>query len=346
MSEPLILSATRAAGKITHVTVANSRPLVAAMFIGRTPAEVLAIVPNLFALCSRAQTLAARLACDVAAGVLPLQRPFEEQLLAAEIAQEHLWRLLLDWPPLLGLPAQRSHYANVHRGLSRSGHAEIFAGHADSIEEVADAQQGDLSHTSMLERLLELDASPAAHAPRLLPEFDEAIWNKQAAEINGPFCAAPTFDGAPAETGPLARHHAQPEVQMHLAAGRHIVARFMSKLIDLAECTQRLRTPGLLPPLAGVAQPAVGVGIAHVNTARGMLLHQVRLEGGIIVDYSICAPTEWNFHPQGVFVQESSALPASDPVTAHKRLAALALALDPCVAYRLDMLNEETPSHA
>ncbi|GHT83124.1 hydrogenase assembly protein HupF [Betaproteobacteria bacterium] len=346
MSEALVLNATRAAGKITRVTAVNSRPLAASMLIGRSPEEALAIVPNLFARCSRAQTLAARLACEVAAGVLPLQRPFEEQLLAIEMAQEHLWRLLLDWPPLLGLPPQRAHYANVHRGLNRSGHAEIFTLHADSIEELADPEQGESSPASMLERLLELDASPAACAPRLLPEFDAEIWTRQTAEIDGPFCAAPIFDGAPAETGPLARHHAQPEVQRHLAAGRHIVARFMSKLIDLAECTQRLRTPGLLPPLAGVAEPAPSVGMASVNTARGMLLHQVRLEDGKIADYSICAPTEWNFHPQGVFVQESTGLPASDPDTAHKRLAALALALDPCVAYQLDLRDEDAPAHA
>jgi hypothetical protein len=346
MSAPLVLTAIRTAGKIARVTAVNRRPLAATLLTGRTPTEAIDLVPKLFSLCSRAQSLAARLACDVAAGITPRKRPFEEQLLAAEMAQEHLWRLLLDWPPLLGLPAQRAQYANVHRGFNRDGHAEIFSRHADNIDELADPQQGASSPESMLERLLELDTPPSTVAPALLPKFDAAVWNERATDINAAFCATPTFDGAPAETGPLARHYAEPEVQAHLSAGRHIAARFMSKLIDLAECTQRLRTPGLLPPFAGFTSPAPGVGLAHVNTARGMLLHKVRLEGGKIAEYSICAPTEWNFHPQGAFVRESLGLPAGDPALPHKRLAALALSLDPCVAYRLDMLEGEDVVHA
>jgi hypothetical protein len=36
-----------------------------------------------------------------------------------------------------------------------------------------------------------------------------------------------------------------------------------------------------------------------VETARGLLMHEIALDGERIADYFIVAPTEWNFHPQG-----------------------------------------------
>jgi hypothetical protein len=44
---------------------------------------------------------------------------------------------------------------------------------------------------------------------------------------------------------------------------------------------------------------APGVGRALVETARGLLMHEIVLDGERIADYFIVAPTEWNFHPQG-----------------------------------------------
>ena len=36
-----------------------------------------------------------------------------------------------------------------------------------------------------------------------------------------------------------------------------------------------------------------------METARGLLMHEIALDGERIADYCIVAPTEWNFHPQG-----------------------------------------------
>ena len=55
-------------------------------------------------------------------------------------------------------------------------------------------------------------------------------------------------------------------------------------------------------------------------------------EPAFIADYRIVAPTEWNFHPQGVFVREALATPPMPAADRQRRLRALALALDPCVA--------------
>ena len=57
------------------------------------------------------------------------------------------------------------------------------------------------------------------------------------------------------------------------------------------------------PPDALAAKsPAPGEGFAAVESARGKSVSPIRLDGaGRIVDYSIVAPTEWNFHPDGPF---------------------------------------------
>ena len=40
-------------------------------------------------------------------------------------------------------------------------------------------------------------------------------------------------------------------------------------------------------------------GRALVETARGLLMHEIVLDGDTVAEYFIVAPTEWNFHPQG-----------------------------------------------
>ena len=63
---PLQLHARLANGHMVDARVASARPHAAQLLIGRSPAEAVAMVPRLFALCSHAQGTAARLACDAA----------------------------------------------------------------------------------------------------------------------------------------------------------------------------------------------------------------------------------------------------------------------------------------
>ena len=73
------------------------------------------------------------------------------------------------------------------------------------------------------------------------------------------------------------------------------------------------------------------------ETARGLLLHRARVRDECVVDYQIVAPTEWNFHPEGALVRglEGS---TSDDEPGSLRAARLAVhALDPCVAFRVEV---------
>ncbi len=97
--------------------------------------------------------------------------------------------------------------------------------------------------------------------------------------------------------------------------------------------------PGLDPRLgtgtgAGNCN-ATGVGSAEA--ARGLLVHRVTIINGRVEQYQILAPTEWNFHPQGVVAQGLTAIAGSGAEGAElERLARLYItAVDPCVDYKL-----------
>jgi Ni,Fe-hydrogenase I large subunit len=76
-----------------------------------------------------------------------------------------------------------------------------------------------------------------------------------------------------------------------------------------------------------------------VQTARGLLLHRVRIADGRVTDYRIVAPTEWNFHPDGALARGLVGATAGSAV-ALKRQARLAVqALDPCVAFQVEIAH-------
>lgn len=90
---------------ISDIRVILSRPKVSRLFIGQNPEAVVKTVPYLYTLCAHAQRAAAQAALVAAGGVTA--RPVDDRELWMEVLHEHFWRLLLDWPPALGLaPAQ------------------------------------------------------------------------------------------------------------------------------------------------------------------------------------------------------------------------------------------------
>ena len=153
------------------------------------------------------------------------------------------------------------------------------------------------------------------------------------------FVAAPTWQGAPRESSPFTRRLGLPLIaDLTRKLGNGLLPRLAAQLVELAVLQLRLRTG--LTRLDEAAEPIAGdmpggVGIAQVQAARGLLVHRVAVDRGRICDYRILAPTEWNFHPQGVVARGLSALPPTDAATL-KRLARLFVtAVDPCVAYHV-----------
>ena len=112
-------------------------------------------------------------------------------------------------------------------------------------------------------------------------------------QLSEVLCRTPTWRGQAAETGAYARRTGDPA-----PVSGAFAARWLARLAELetwAAGAQNIGAGGT----ASAMPVAPGVGRALVETARGLLMHEVVLEGDRVADYRIVAPTEWNFHPQG-----------------------------------------------
>ena len=76
-----------------------------------------------------------------------------------------------------------------------------------------------------------------------------------------------------------------------------------------------------------------------MQTARGLLLHRARLAQGVVVDYAVVAPTEWNFAADGALVRAliHRAVASESQARADTRL--MVQALDPCVACKVELAH-------
>ena len=156
---------------------------------------------------------------------------------------------------------------------------------------------------------------------------------RAACDADPEFARQPTWRGAPAETGALARLQSDPLIGAADAALR------------VARAGPLRRTPARARAAAGRPQhgAAVGVralpsggGIAWVENARGLLIHQVRLAQDRVRTYRIVAPTEWNFHPGGALASALLGCPAHDLEAVKRRATLLVNSLDPCVACHVE----------
>jgi coenzyme F420-reducing hydrogenase alpha subunit len=148
----------------------------------------------------------------------------------------------------------------------------------------------------------------------------------------------PCFDGTPAETGALARQHRQPPIDAMLQrSSSRVPARFAARLRELA-----LLLAGRHDTVLGAAALPSGDGVAWVETARGLLVHQVGMAApagspSCSATYRIVAPTEWNFHAAGALAAALQGAAAPDPETARQRAMHVVQSLDPCVACRVEL---------
>lgn len=94
---------THRAGQVRAVKIRSTRPEAARVLIGKTPEQVLNMVPLLFSLCGNAQAYVALLACraTLELDADPEADAARECLVQLETVREHAWRILLDWRGLL-----------------------------------------------------------------------------------------------------------------------------------------------------------------------------------------------------------------------------------------------------
>lgn len=304
-------------GRIGTVDVASERPAVAQVLRGRQADAAARLVPLLFALCGKAQGRAAALALAAARGE---QCPLHfDATIETEVMREHLWRWLLDLPPLLGVVAMRDEFVAA-AGWVASGQRNHLAALLDGPQIEALCQRlGDAEDVS-------------AAASHCLPAMDAqaslALWP----QFDAGFCRLPHWRGAAAETGALARQQGRAA-----AMGTAFAVRWLARLAELRDWANGDAKVGA-GGTASAVQVAPGRGRALVETARGLLMHEIVLDGERIADYFIVAPTEWNFHPQGPLTSWLIGRNAVDRADANGFVARAVAALDPCVRWELEWL--------
>jgi len=378
----ITIELTHRAGQVGAVKIDSTRPEAARVFRGKTPEQLLSMVPLLFSLCSNAQAYAALLACraTLSLDAEPEADAARECLLQLETVREHAWRILLDWPVLLDQPADKIALAALLKldrqfksCLFKDGEAfkldsqlqidgpflqtllveltslidqAIFAGGLSGFLAISDeAHLRDWldENTGLAAQLLNAVYQrdwPALGSSLVvgLPELDPAELDRQMQNTDPlGFCRTPQWQGCCFETTPLSRQQASPLLaDLHSRYGNGLLLRCVAVLMEVAVI------PRGISSMAGMmsAYAADDVGLAQVQAARGLLIHRLELRQGRVYDYRIVAPTEWNFHPDGVLAQSLKSLQADAVDGLRQQAEWLINAVDPCVQYRLVLTPE------
>jgi hypothetical protein len=387
----LTIDLTTRDGVVRAVEIASTRPQVAnRLLAGQSALAAVAVVPRLFSVCGRAQGIAAELALQ--ASRVDLRQRDEREVgarvagssvedvarsrrIETEIAQEYLWRALLDWPQQVGATADAATLASLRRALDADpagtapqtrealreaverhvigGDAMQWAAHehVPAFEIwIAQAPTAAARLLAQVQRDGARHGAPAdpAALPLLPPLADAAVLRRLAAALadDAQFARLPTWDAQAAETGAIARLQSHPLVAaLQAAYGRSTLTRLAARITELARIAAGV--PSLAPLFGWMPLPAAAGlrrGLGWVETARGVLAHLVDVEGSVrnerIVSYRILAPTEWNFHPRGALAAGLIGAHVDDEDALRRRAQWLIQALDPCVAHELRVRSE------
>lgn len=318
------------------------------LFVGRPAAVLPEMAASLYSLCGHAHRLAARLAIAAARGEPALPDEAERRALRWHTAREQLRRLVMDWPTVMGRKQAASAAVLARCPLLRgSPHEAAYGAVADWVGSDLLGQPlrpwlaawerdgGDwvadwcADAPTPLAALLQRCRDTAMGWPLTLRPLrvagDEVLLREIARQAaDDAFDDAPLAHGRCAETGPWTRH-AEPA-----PADTTLWWRLASRVADLA----RLAGPAGGQWLdCGSLHIAPGEGLSFVETARGVLVHHVRLDGERVAGFRSVSPTDWNFHPEGMVAQALRRV--REPADAEW----LVLAFDPCVSHTIEELQ-------
>jgi coenzyme F420-reducing hydrogenase alpha subunit len=120
------------------------------------------------------------------------------------------------------------------------------------------------------------------------------------------------------------------------ATGRpaSIAAAWLTRRAQALEAAEAL-ADGRPYPRAAAGESGWGVG--QTLTARGVLTHAVRLEGGRVADYRVWAPTDGHFADAKDLSALLTGTRWTDGAAARQALAQAVLALDPCLPHTIEV---------
>lgn len=289
---------------------------VARMVVGKPAKEVAVLLPRLFSLCRAAQGAAVNAA---------LGRDVDARGIGQEVLRDHLLKLCVTWPNLLGLGARAVPVLGGSDATGASGQARDIAAAIFGPAGLPPATPADFTAfmnsdhgaAPVLSRIAQCFAPGEAVTSALPVVTAETIWG-----------------AAPVENSTAARHLDHPVLrQIEDRHGRGPLWRAAARLYDIAAVLE-----GRLPP---VLTPAPGE--AMVPATRGVYAVRIETEDDIVTGLSRVTPTDSLLAREGILDQSLGRLPAEKA-----GLGPLLLdILDPCAPVRLvqtdhDARHEET----
>ena len=317
-------------GYIRSAQVDSTRPVGAAgLFVGRPADQAPLLAGRLFTLCGYSHRVASSLAVAASLGQTD-GADYAPGLLAEKIG-DGLRSLVIGWPDAgIGGLVSGAEVALMRDGLAAC--REMVAGQAaaaNRMVQAVTALTGAGLHRRALAALPDEQVFLASRPDALTADDDEAVVTL-AAERGDDFAALPYLLGRSAETGSYARCYSQlPALDYALSA------RMAARIVDLEQSAAHLEQ-GHSAGLINSGTLGAGQGFGVVESPRGRLYHWVRLDqNGIIADYAIVAPTEWNFHPAGPLVSTLLGAKVGGGEAAQRLISWLAALFDPCVSFRV-----------
>lgn len=330
-------------------------PLAQRLLQGRPGHQAPLLLGSLYALCGQAHRVCAQLALDALemhAGALAQPRPEQRLALWRETVREHVRRLLLDWPRLLGqggepdvlalatCPAQWPALQPGDLALGVWLEQQVLGMPVARWQQGCQQNPGKwllqwAHETPTATAQLLQGAWPWAGAWPLPPQALELDVGgevlrqlAQGMRADPDFTSQPRLGGRCLETGCWSRAGAQ------AFAVTDVWTRLAARVYDLVRLAQDTGCGWLR---AGALALGAGEAVAWCEMSRGLLVHWLQVDGaGCIARYGVLAPTEWNFHPQGVVAQVLRQLPAR--AVSHDigpAVDLLVAAFDPCVDHEL-----------
>jgi Ni,Fe-hydrogenase I large subunit len=180
-----------------------------------------------------------------------------------------------------------------------------------------------------------------------LPELDRLSLNRlMEQEDLSVYSQFPHWQGRCFETTVLNRQRQQPLIiALEARYQNGLLVRILARLLEVSQVLANLRLllNTINDDFCVTINTGLGrnIGLGKVQAARGLLIHRVELWQGRIKDYCIVAPTEWNFHPQGVVAQSLKSLQANDSEPLLQQAKLLINSIDPCVQYDLRLIDSD-----
>ncbi len=318
----LLVDVTHDGRRIVDLVPQLTRPSeqVGQLLQGRDADQAVELLGMLFSICAGAHRVAGIRAINAARNQNTdrKQQDVYERQVAVERLRESVMRLLLDW-----------HYPCVDDDAA----AQCIR----LCKAVSSGLQRDAD---------EADQAVAAlqnwwHSIRCLPS-EQALWidihceRWQGISLGDsgvplkPDMAGAAGDNPGRETGPIVQSHG-------LRDAAEVIGVAMKALVSQVDEALQLLSLGQVQTEACVSSAAgADLGIGWALTARGWLKHEVRLDGNRVLNWQILAPTDRNFHTEGVLKRRLQGVKAGrDQAEALTR--DLTLAIDPCVAFEVRM---------